>query len=98
MSSGKTQEQTNNIVRQPYQGWAVGDGSTTEFALPKTVARIDDLVVAVNGANMRPADKGTAHDYKIRGFTPGYVGDKNKVKFTSAPTAGQNIHFIIHAP
>lgn len=95
--SGRTQEQINDRAHQQYQAWAVGDGATVEFALPKNVTRLDDLIVAVAGANKRPSDKGTAYDYKVRGITPGYDGDKNMVKFTVAPIAASSIHFIVNA-
>jgi hypothetical protein len=51
--------------------------------------------VFVNGALKRPDEPGTAHDYKLRGFTAGYDGDKNAVKFAAAPGAGQAIAFIM---
>jgi hypothetical protein len=97
MASGRTQEQLNKVIRQQYQGWATGDGVTTEFPLPKKVGRLDDLCVIVAGLDKRPSDKGTAYDFKVRGITAGYDGDTNMVKFTAAPAAGADIKFIVNA-
>lgn len=97
MRNGKTTEQALNAIRQPYQAWATGDGAKTEFPLPKNVGRPDDLRVLVGGAGVRPSDRGTAHDYAIRGHTPGYAGDTNTVKFTTPPGAGVAISFIVNA-
>ena len=97
---GRPQGQINDIAHRHRQSWAVGDGAATEFPLPYSVKRIDDLTVTVNGAAMRPADRGGARDYRIRGLhanTPiasgAYPGDSNRVRFTAAPGAGVKICF-----
>lgn len=79
-------ERLKRVTRQ-YRTWATGNGATTEFALGKTVKRVEDLLVFVDGKLQRPAENGTAHQYSVRGLTPGYDGDKNMVKFTAAPGA-----------
>lgn len=98
MRSGRTQEQLNSLAHRAYVTWATGDGVTTEFALPKIVARLDDLMVTVAGLVKRPDLNGAAFDYKVRGLTPGYTGDRNFVKFAVAPVAAANIGFFINAP
>jgi hypothetical protein len=75
------------MAHKQYQSPATGDGSTTEFALPVTVLRPDDVTVYVNGVFQHPLI-----DYNVRGFNPAaYPGDTNRIKFTSAPT---NLHPI----
>lgn len=69
----------------------LGDGATTEFALPVTVLRAGDVQVFVNGVLQHAAEAGAAHDYAIRGITAGYLGDSNRIKFTSAPANGAKI-------
>lgn len=95
--SGRTQEQLNNIVHRQYTIWATGDGAKVEFPIDKNVTRLDDLIVKVAGLTLRPADKGTAFDYAVRGVTPGYAGDNNTVKFAAAPALNANICFIVNA-
>lgn len=97
--SGRTQEQLNNLAHRQYTIWATGDGATTDFAIGKRVARLDDLVVKVAGLLLRPYDKGTAYDYKVRGLSDpiGYPGDQNTVRITVAPALNVNICFIVNA-
>lgn len=97
MRSGRTQEQLNALAHRRYVAWATGDGVKTEFPLPKSVLRLDELLVCVGGALKRPADAGVAHDYAVRGLTAGYAGDKNFVKFAAAPAAAADIAFILNA-
>jgi hypothetical protein len=68
--------------------WAVGNGSATAFWLTRNPKRLDDLMVFVNGALKRPAEKGTANDYT---FVPG----SNKVTFAAAPTNLHPIAFVM---
>jgi hypothetical protein len=95
--SGRTQDQLNDLIHRQFTIWAAGDGATTEFPIGKNVTRLDDLIVKVAGLTLRPADKGTAFDYAVRGVTPGYLGDNNTVKFTAAPVNLANICFIVNA-
>lgn len=76
------------MAHRHYQTPFTGDGATVEFALPHTIDRQDDLIVFSAGKLMVAASQGTANDYAVRGFTPGYKGDKNRVKFSSAPGNG----------
>lgn len=94
MASGLPQQQLNSLIRRQYTNWQTGNGAKTEFILPKDVARLDDLLVCVAGLVKRPSDQGTAYDYKVRGITPGYSGQRNAVTFTVAPAAGAAIGFI----
>lgn len=97
MRSGLPQEQLNNLAHRRYVTWASGDGATTQFALPKNVARLDDLLVFVAGLLKRPSAQGTSHDYDVRGVTAGYSGDPNRVRFAVAPANGAAIAFIQNA-
>jgi hypothetical protein len=97
MRSARSQEQTNARVARQYTSWATGDGVKTEFALPKTLVRPDDLAITVAGLIQRPSDASGAYDYDVRGFRPAYAGDKNMVKFTVAPAAGVHIGFHLNA-
>lgn len=83
------------MAHRHYQTPAVGDGATVEFALSHSLLRGDDLNVYVAGLLMHPAVPGAANDYAIRGLTPGYVGDSNRVKFTAAPALAAKIMFIV---
>lgn len=74
----------NSMAHRHYQVWVTGTAAT-EYDLTKTVLRPDDLLVFVSGALKRPAAHGTTNDYAIRGLTPGYPGDSNRVKFAVAP-------------
>lgn len=76
-----------NRLHTHYSLWFVGDGATTEFRLEKTVGRVDDVAVYVDGVRQRPAEKGTAYDYSIRGLTSGYDGERNAVRLVVAPLA-----------
>ena len=91
MKGEATQDRINNRTHQHYQLWFTGDGAKTEFFLTKNIGRPEDVAVYVDGARMRPKDKGTAYDFQIRGHTPGYSGDKNAIKFTAAPANGVNV-------
>lgn len=92
---GRPAEQLLDLAHRHYVQWATGDGAEDEFALEWSVARLGELSVFVNGALMRPDERGTTHDYAVRGLTPGYDGDANRVRFTVAPTAGQDIAFML---
>lgn len=72
----------------------LGDGVTTEFALPVTVLRGGDLMVFVDGILQHEAEPGSANDYALRGITFGYVGDTNRIQFTAAPAGGAKIKLI----
>lgn len=83
----------DGMTHRHYAAWADGDGATTEFPLPITVLRAEDVAVYVGGNLMRPSERGTAHDYAVRGLTSGYDGDSNRVRFTAAPANGADIAF-----
>lgn len=97
MSGAKSRspETLGAMAHRHYTGAATGDGATVEFALPKTLDRVEDLHVFVAGLRKRVSDVNGAHDYAVRGLTPGYSGDKNYVKFTSAPGNGTDILFDV---
>jgi hypothetical protein len=97
MRSARPQEQTNARVARKYSSWATGDAVKTEFALPKNIVRLEDLMVTAQGLVLRPADSAGVHDYEVRGIRPSYAGDKNMVRFAAAPAAGVNIGFHINA-
>jgi hypothetical protein len=97
MRSGRTQEQLNNLAHRRYVAWATGDGVKLEFALPKNVKRLDDLLVFVGGVLKRPDEPGTVHHYAVRGLTPGYAGDANMVKLAAAPAVAVDLAFIVNA-
>jgi hypothetical protein len=84
----------DGMIHRHYQDWAVGDGATTEFPLSHTVLRGEDVLVFVSGIAKRPSQSGTAYDYAIRGITPGYNGDTNRIKFTVPPAPGAPILFF----
>lgn len=81
------------MAHRHYQQWETGTAAT-EYALGVTVLRLEDVWVFVDGALMRPSDRGTAHDYAVRGLTPGYEGDSNRVKFSVAPN-GLDVCFLV---
>lgn len=95
-AQGKTQEQLNGMIHRHHIGWQVGDGVTTQFPLPRTVLNVNDVLVFVGGALMRPYAPGVAHDYRIRGLSDPatYAGDSNYIKFTVAPGNLVNIGFF----
>jgi hypothetical protein len=97
--SAKSRSRTtlDSMAHRHYQSPLVGDGVTVEFALPHSILRGDDLNVYVAGALMTPATPGVANDYKIRGITAGYAGDKNRIKFAVAPGMGVKIMLITAA-
>lgn len=90
---GRSPEQLNGMAHKHYQAWSVGDGSTTEFPLPVTIGREQDVMVFVGGALMRPASRGTGYDYEVRGLTGGWAGDTNRVRFVNAPALNADITF-----
>lgn len=93
-----TVDRTNNRLSQKYQFWFTGDGATVEFRLPKTIGRLDDLSVTVDGSLKRPdLNLVTTFDYAVRGITVNYTGDKNAIKFHSAPANGKSICVTLHA-
>lgn len=98
MRIGRPQEQVNALAHRQYVTWHTGDGATTEFALGKDCQAIEDLLVFVARLLQRPSDRGTAHDYQVRGLTPGYAGDPTMVQFTVAPANGAAIAFLQNAP
>lgn len=91
----RARDSMDGMSHRHYRPFATGDGATVEFPLPVSIKRLDDLVVHVAGVIKRPADKATAHDYKVRGLSLGYAGDSNMVKFAAAPGAGANVGFDI---
>lgn len=99
MRSGRTQDQINNMAHRRYTIWATGDGAKTDFPIGKNITRLDDLCVFVAGLLLRPFDKGTAYDYRVRGLSDpvGYIGDANTVRIVVAPAVNVNICFIVNA-
>lgn len=85
MKTDATPDSTNNRLHRHYQEVFNGDGATTEFRLTHTIGRLEDVAVYKAGLRMRPSTKGTANDFKVRGHTAGYDGDKNAIQFTVAP-------------
>ena len=83
------------MAHRHYQVPFVGDGVTVEFPLTHSLQRADDLNVYLAGLLLHPATPGSANDYAIRGLTPGYIGDMNRVKFTVAPGMGIAGMFIV---
>lgn len=81
------------MAHRHYQQWLTGTAAT-EYQLAVTVLRIEDLWVFVNGLLKRPSASGTAFDYQVRGLTPGYPGDSNRVKFSVAPN-GLPVCFLV---
>ena len=92
---GRSPEQLLGMAHKHYLQWATGDGVEDEFALDVTVLRLDNVRVFVGGVLMRPNDRGTAYDYAVRGLTPGYEGDSNRVRFTAVPANGADIAFDV---
>ena len=74
-----------------YEQWFVGTGAQTEFLLNRTYEREEDVEVFVDGLKMRPKSRGTAHDFELRGLTPGYAGDRNAVRMAVAPALNDNV-------
>jgi len=93
--SGKsrTTEQVASIAHRHYRQDFTGTAAT-EYPLAHTVLRIEDVLVYVSGALKVPADRGTAHDYSVRGLTAGYAGDSNMIKFAAAPN-GLAVTFLL---
>jgi len=91
MKSDATHDRASNRMHQHYQQWFTGDGAKTEFLLTRTIGRPEDVAVYVDGLRMRPKDRGTAYDFKIRGHSAGYAGEKNAITFTAAPANGDYV-------
>lgn len=68
-----------------------GTGAQFEFFLSKTISKLSDVSVIVDGVIQRVSDRGTANDYSVRGLTPGYPGDRNAIKLVVAPLAGVDV-------
>lgn len=97
MKRGQSQERINNASHQHYASWQLGTGAQTEFAIDKTVQRLEQLMVTSEGKVLRPdADATTPYDYAVRGITPGYAGDANMVKIHTAPPAAANVGFFLN--
>ena len=90
---GRSPQQLLGMAHKHYLQWATGDGVTTDFALTVTILRLENVRVYVGGVLMRPTDRGTAYDYAVRGLTPGYDGDSNRVRFTVAPALNADVAF-----
>lgn len=85
MKSDPTKDRDRAKTHQHYVEWFRGDGAKTEFRLQHHYTRFDDVEVFLNGFLFKPDVSGATEDYKLRGLTPGYAGEKNAVKFASAP-------------
>lgn len=90
---GRPPEQLLGMAHKHYVQWETGDGVADEFALTVTILRLENLKVFLGGILMRPSDRGTAHDYAVRGLTAGYAGDSNRVRFVVPPALGTDIAF-----
>lgn len=91
---GRIEGNHNQIATRLHQHYAlpfVGTGAQVEFFLTKTIARLQDVTVTVAGVRQKVSDRGTNNDYKVRGHTPGYSGDRNAIKFTVAPALNADI-------
>lgn len=94
-AKGRGQAELNAFAHRHFASPILhGDGHTKEFALPITVLRTDDVQVFVNGLLQHVAAPATPNDYAVRGFTPAYAGDKNRIMFTAAPANGAKIMLI----
>ena len=91
---GRPQSTLNGMAHRHYQAAFVADGTSTEYALPPSILRGDDLIVFSGGLHKVVSASGIANDYAIRGITAGYLGDKNRVKFTVPPVKGTHILFL----
>lgn len=91
MKRDGTPDRLNEASHRHYTEWFIADGVKTEFFLSHRVVRLEDIAVYVNGNRYKPDINGTAHDFKIRGITPGYPGDQNAIKFASAPIATMDV-------
>lgn len=88
-------DKTGLRLHSHYTYWFTGTGAKTEFAIPKTFSKADDVLVFVDGAVQRPDVPGTAYNYALRGVTSGYIGDKNTIKFAVAPPNTKNVLICI---
>lgn len=95
MKSEPTKDRTAQKLHSHYAEWFTGDGAKVEFLLTRSIGRVEDVMVFVDGAIKRPDKDGTAYDYKIRGHTSGYAGDKNAIKFAVAPANTKNVAVLI---
>lgn len=86
-----TKDRTGQRLHQHYAQWFVGDGVKVEFALARTYGRVEDVDAYVDGALKRPDESGVVYDYKLRGLTSGYDGERNTVKFAVAPPNTKNV-------
>lgn len=91
MRSDTTAERAAGRRHTHYAQWFVGDGVKTEFLLSRTIQRVEDVMVTVDGLVKRPYENGTAYDYQVRGHTAGYGGEKNAIKFAVAPANTKNV-------
>ncbi len=79
------------LAHKHYTVAFTSNGVLTEYALPVTVLRLENVAVYVNGARKRVSERGTAYDYQVRGLTAGYDGDSNRIRLSAAPANGQYI-------
>lgn len=86
-----SESQVATRLHQHYTFAFVGNGATVEYFLTKTISRLENVTVKVAGAQKKVSDRGTANDYSVRGLTPGYLGDRNAIKFAVAPAGGADI-------
>lgn len=91
MRTEATKDRIAARLHQHYVEHFVGTGAQLEFFLGHTVSRVEDIAVYVDGVRQKVSISGTANDYKIRGLTAGYVGDKNAITFTVAPIVSADI-------
>lgn len=82
---GRSPESLLGLAHRHYSVAFTGTGTTTEYALPVTVLRLENVAVYVAGLRLRVSERGTAYDYQVRGLTAGYEGDSNRVRLTAAP-------------
>lgn len=82
---GRSQESLLGLAHRHYSVEFTGDGGTTEYALPVTVLRLENVAVYVAGLRQRVSRRGTAYDYQVRGLTAGYDGDSNRIRLTVVP-------------
>lgn len=91
MKTDQTQDRIDNRGHQHYTETFTGDGVKTTFFLAHNYATTHDVQVHVAGSRKRADESGTAHDYKLRGVTSGFDGQKNAIQFHAAPANGADI-------
>jgi len=91
MKGEGTPDRVDNRLHQHFSEIFVGTGAQTEFFLSRRIESEDFVHVYVGGSRYRPDSRGTAYDFKIRGVTSGYAGEKNAIKFAIAPANLANI-------